>query len=208
MTTETRTATVPEAGERKFVNYLERLLEDADRSLARAAMAHLGRGLGKPAGMAYEMDRYVLDQLPENTSSYQEEAYYLVASLFAFWHRGKDKAESLEGKWDTDRNLGKSLRAMIQREDPDKRENLEKSTERRLNALLNSHRDDLADRLRRIIALLKSKDVPVNWAQFLRDLQQWDTESRSVQHTWAKGFWIQKQASDSKQDTLPEEENE
>jgi len=168
---------------REFVGYLKWLLEESENG--RAAMVNLRRGLGKPPGSVYETDRYVLSKLPENASTHQEAAYYLVAALFACWHQGKDRAESADG------NLGSSLRALVDKEnDPSKRENLEKSTEKRLNALLNAHRDDLPEHLRRIMGLLKSKDVPVNWAQLLADAQQWGRDDRTVQHEWAKGFWV------------------
>jgi CRISPR type I-E-associated protein CasB/Cse2 len=120
-------------------------------------MANLRHGLGKSPGTVFGMDRYILSKIPENVDSQQEGAYYLVSSLFAFWHEGKDKAETIEG------NLGQSLRAFVNQEnDSGKKENLEKSIEKRLNALLNSHYDELPEYLRRIIALLKSKDIPVN----------------------------------------------
>ncbi|MDY6916488.1 MAG: type I-E CRISPR-associated protein Cse2/CasB [Chloroflexota bacterium] len=191
MTTHLSERTAATEEEYAFIAHLTRLLEHADRSLARAAMAHLRRGLGKPAGAAYEMDRYILPKLPQRASPFDEERYYLVACLFALWHQGKDRAEILDGAWDTDRNLGRSLRLMVNQEsDLGKRENLEKSTGKRLNALLNSHRDDLRHHLRRIAALLRSREVPVNWRQLLHDLRYWDADDRSVQHAWARGFWI------------------
>lgn len=189
MTVETKNVAAPDEAEYSFIGRLKALLENPDRSQARAAMAHLRRGLGKPAGIAYEMDKYVLGLLPADASRRQEEVYYLVAALFAFWHQGRDKAEGLKGDRNTERNPGRSLRLLVNREEPGARDNLEKSIEKRLNALLNSHREDVGEHLRRTTALLKSKDVPLNWMQLLHDLQFWDTESRSVQHAWARGFW-------------------
>ncbi len=190
MTTQTRSTTAPAEDEYRFVGHLKALLENPDRGQARAAMAHLRRGLGKPPGTVYEMDRYVLERLPEGAYPFDEERYYLVASLFAFWHQGKDRAESFVGGWYSERNIGRSLRTLVDK-DPQNKESLEKSTEKRLQALLNSHREDLPDHLRRMVALLKAKDVPVNWAQLLHDLRYWEAETRSVQHAWSKGFWVQ-----------------
>jgi CRISPR system Cascade subunit CasB len=131
------------------------------------------------------MDRYVLKFLPEDTGVGQEEPYYLVASLFAFWHQGQDGAESTEG------NLGRSLRTLVeQEEDPNRRRKLEKSTEKRLIALLNCHRDDLPEHLRQIVSLLKAKEVPLDWAQLLSDIKHWERDDRPVQKAWARGFWI------------------
>jgi CRISPR type I-E-associated protein CasB/Cse2 len=167
-----------------FIQYLEWLLEESKDG--RGAMANLRRGLGKPAATAYEMDRYILARLPEGATTKQEEAYYLVAALFAYWHQGKDKAEDAEG------NLGRSLRRLADRyiADGASRDEAEKRLEKRLNALLNVHSDDLPQHLRQIVSQLKSKDVPLNWVWLLHDVQNWDAESRFVQHEWARGFWI------------------
>jgi len=179
-----------------FIDYLKGLLERED---GRAAMANLRRGLGKPPGTVFEMDRYILSQVPGNVGTGQEKVYYLVAALFAFWHQGKEKAESLEGERNTDRNLGKSLQRLVDiyvaedtSPEPPKetREKHEMRLEKRLNALLNAHLDDLPDYLRQVVSLLKSKDILINWVQLLNDIQRWDTESRIVQHEWAKGFWV------------------
>jgi len=168
----------------RFIQYLGWLLEESKDG--RASMANLRRGLGKPAAMAYEMDRHILPRLPEGASAKQEEAYYLVAALFAYWHQGKDKAEDGEG------NLGRSLRHLAERYIADgvSPDEAEKRLEKRLNALLSAHSDDLPKHLRHIIGLLKSKDVPLNWLRLLCDVQNWDAENRFAQHAWAKGFWV------------------
>jgi len=169
--------TVTEQG---FIDYLEKLVNQNDRG----AIANLRRGLGKPPGAVPQMDRYILKFLSEDTLE-QEEPYYLVASLFALWHQGRDKAETAEG------NLGRSLRELVEREkDPHKKDNLEKSIERRLVALLNSHRDDLPHHLRQILGLLRAKDVPVNWGRLLSDVKHWESDNRWVQKQWARGFWM------------------
>lgn len=172
------------AEEQRFIDYLEWLLERSEDS--RAAMAKLRRGMGKPPGAVPEMDRYVLTHLPESANFRQEEPYYLVAALFAYWYQSKNKAETVK-----EGNLGKSLRNLVKKQISEgaDRENSEKGIEKRLNALLNSHRDDLPEHLRRIIGLLRAKDVPIYWAQLLYDIQHWDAENRFVQHAWAKGFW-------------------
>lgn len=195
--------TKPTEQEYKLIGHLERLLENED--IGRAAMAHLRRGLGKPPGTVFEMDRYVLPQLGESPTNKWHDACYIIAPLFAHWHQGKEKAENLnppagqERTYATDVNLGKSLDKLVSKyvaedqspESPEKkREKHQKRLEKRLNALLNADSDNLQDHLRRIISLLKTKDVPVNWTQLLHDIQHWDAESRFVQHEWAKGFWI------------------
>jgi CRISPR system Cascade subunit CasB len=175
----------PGAEESGFISYLKWLLDESGNG--RAAMANLRRGLGKPPGVAYEMDKYLLTKLPEKTSQRHEEAYYLVAALFARWHQGKDKADIAEQG-----NLGTSLQELVSRHAAagTRRDEAEKRLEKRVNALLNAHRDDLPGHLRRVVSLLKSEDVPLNWAQLLTDIRHWDSERPSVQHDWSKGFWI------------------
>lgn len=191
----------PTPEERAFAKHLKQLLEnESDPSAARAAMAHLRRGLGKPPGMAPEMDRYILPVLPPAANARVEEAYYTVASLFAYWHQGRDKVDERPPA-----TIGASLRTLVNKEeDAQKRENLEKSIEKRLTALLNCHRDNLPEHLRHIVALLKTKEVPLDWAQLLRDINGWDQDSRIVQHSWAKGFWQKSAEVLSDQQKMPD----
>jgi CRISPR system Cascade subunit CasB len=61
--------------------------------------------------------------------------------------------------------------------------------ERRFVALLNASPHDLAEHLRHAIALLRSKKIPVDWAQLLRDVQDWNWPNHPVQRNWARAFW-------------------
>ncbi len=61
--------------------------------------------------------------------------------------------------------------------------------ERRFTAMLNAHPDDLPDYLRQAVSFLKSKEVAINWAQLLRDLQAWGHPDKYVQKRWADEFW-------------------
>lgn len=168
--------------EQEFIKYLESLVNNKDRG----AIANLRRGLGKPPGSVPQMDRYVLKFVSEDSRVEQEEPYYLVAALFGFWHQGKDKVIS-----DPPPNLGSSLRSLVNSEaGSGNRDEVEKRIEKRLVALLNCHRDDLPEHLRQIVSLLKSKDVPINWAQLLSDIKHWEWDDRTVQKAWARAFWI------------------
>jgi CRISPR system Cascade subunit CasB len=181
--------------ERKFIDHLEWLVKEKDRG----ALAALRLGLGKPPGTAREMDRHVLPHLPPESGLplgvkvKQEDAYYLVGALFAFWHQGKGGLAA-----NPPENLGASLHVMVEkavatdasnRKYEDKWKDAEKRIEKRLTALLNCHQDDLPEHLRHDISLLKAEDIPVNWLQLLRDIQNWHRESRDVQRAWARRFW-------------------
>ena len=58
-------------------------------------------------------------------------------------------------------------------------------------------RDTLEPRLRQQVSILKSKDVPVNWHQLIRDVNYWDHPKRFVQRRWASAYW-RAQRSESK----------
>lgn len=149
-----------------FIVHLKSLADD------RAALAALRRGLGRPPGAAPEMHRYVIPRLPQGLYPRQEEAYYLVAALF-----GLHPDDTAAG------NLGRSF---AQARDQDG--NAE-AVERRFTLLLAAHPDDLPFQLRQAIQFLRSKEIAVNWSQLLRDVLNWDNLRRSVQRSWAHGFW-------------------
>lgn len=159
----------------RFVAFLERLVAEGDR----ASLAALRRGLGRP-GSAAEVYRFVVPWLPPGVPPWEETAYYLVASLFA-WHQRSWSDSGIEDEMSP--NLGASFARLA-----DALGGVDR-VEARFVALLNSHREDLPDRLRHIVGLLRSGDVPIDWAQLLQDLKGWDWESRAVQRAWAKAFW-------------------
>jgi CRISPR system Cascade subunit CasB len=103
-----------------------------------------------------------------------EEAFYLVASLFAAhpmaWHGG-DAA-----------NFGRSMALVRERKGGD-------SMQRRFVALLNSRLEDLPEHLRHAVALCETEEVPVDWLRLLWDLPHWDNPERRVQLNWARQFW-------------------
>ena len=108
-----------------LIDHLERLVLDQDRG----ALAALRRGLGKPPGTAMEMHRYVVPFLPRGRP-WEEDVYYLVAALFAYWHQGETTVAAHPPE-----NLGASLSRL--------RSDSSASIEMRFTALLKSHRDDL-----------------------------------------------------------------
>jgi len=170
------------AKQHPFISRLENLVREKDRG----ALATLRRGLGKPPGTAREMDRYVLPFLPHDAGEKQENAYYLIGALFAYWHQGKDTIVT-----EVPVNLGDSLRRLVNHEaaETGNWEDAKKRMEKRFIALLNCHRDDLPNHLRHVISLLKSKEISVNWTQLLWDAQGWQQESHDIQREWARKFW-------------------
>jgi CRISPR system Cascade subunit CasB len=166
------------AGAWRFAAYLAGLAEAEDR----AALAALRRGLGKSPGEAAELYPYVVRWVPDGAGEDEEAAYYLIASLFAL--HPAPWPEDGSPSWR--RNLGASLARLAA--EPDRQE----AVERRFVALLNAHRDDLSNHLRRVVGLLKAAkaaEIPVDWAQLLTDVRWWDGSERRVQRRWARAFW-------------------
>ncbi len=152
-----------------FIDYLKTLSEDDRR---KSALASLRRGLGKPLGTDPSSYRYVVPWLSANFSKAQENAYFLVAALFAL-HPGS----SIQGN--LGEHLGKIRQSSINPE----------AIDRRFSALLSCHSDDLPVYLRQMISLLKSKEIDVNWGELLDDIVQWNRPDRRIQKKWARGFW-------------------
>ncbi|MEA4909277.1 MAG: type I-E CRISPR-associated protein Cse2/CasB [Anaerolineaceae bacterium] len=154
--------------EHPFVSYL--LTQIAGDRAARAA---LRRSLGRAPGEAPDAFRYVVPWLPDPCSQRVEASYYLIAGLFA-----------LHPKYIDEGNLAAHLRKLA---GADEEEN--QRLERRLMAALRAHPNDLPNHLRRLVGILKAKDVPVNWHELMRDLLAWDHPERSAQKRWANAFW-------------------
>lgn len=152
-----------------------RMLENLDAKNDRAALAALRRGLGKEPGEAMEAYNYIARFVA--SAPQRENAFHLVATLFGLY-----PSESRRGENWMKTNLGASLRELKGKTDNE-------GAERRFVASLNSHADELADHLRHIVSLLKSKDVSINWRQLLSDIRRWDDDNRNVQRNWAKAFW-------------------
>lgn len=152
----------------EFIIYLEGMQED------RAVMAALRRGLGQPSGAAPEMFRYVVPFIHETTGAWQEEVYYMIASLFGYHPESGGMG-----------NMGDHF-GVLRRQNPDS-----PAIERRFTTLMAAHPEDLAFHLRQAVSLLKSKDVAINWHQLIQDALWWNhPESRvRVCKRWANQFW-------------------
>jgi len=166
--------------EERFIDRLKQMAEGGERG----ALASLRRGLGQPPGTVAEMYRYVEPFLGgmESGARYKEFAFYLVAALFAFHPKSTNEG-----------NMGTHLAKTRTDAGTD-------ALERRFTALLAAHPDDLSEYLRQAVSFLKSKEIPVNWNQLLRDLQNWDKRDDpkySVQKRWAREFWRKNQPTDS-----------
>jgi len=177
----------------QFINgKLNPLLGSDGRERDAAALAKLRRCAGKQPTVALEQVGRLFDGVPDKRSRVAcfentLDPAALVASLFALWHQGGNRGTPSQFSG----SFGDSFR-QLREQQPES-----ESVPRRFAALLDSHPDDLPQRLRHAISLLRSKDVPVNWTRLLSDLLNWNAERRSVQRRWARDFWVGRSASET-----------
>ena len=154
-----------ETQQHPFISYLQQRAED------RAMLAALRRGLGAAPGdpETVGMFQYVVPWINE---WYEEADIYMLAALFALHPSSIPSG-----------NMGNHLRTLAGQLGDDN------ATERRFVQLLRMRRDTLEPRLRQQISILKSKDIPINWHQLIRDVNYWDHPERFVQRRWAGAYW-------------------
>jgi CRISPR system Cascade subunit CasB len=137
------------------------------------------------------MHRYVVPRV-QGLTERQEDAYYTVAALFALYPGRSWQATGDDPKRET--NFGASF-GMLARANQESA-----SVERRFVALLNCRWEELPGHLRNAISLLRSKEIPVNWAQLITGINRWNYEDRRVQREWARAFWSLASESESADD--------
>ena len=120
--------------------------------------------------------------LPESARTQEEDAYFIVGSLFGLWHQGGGR-EAIGPDGKAPFNLGGSLAELTKR-----RASALDGVERRFTTLLDARRADLPHHLRYAVALLKTEGVRVDWLRLLQDIRDWDT-GRRVQRAWGRSFW-------------------
>lgn len=154
----------------------------------RVAMAELRRGLQEFPHLAAYMHRY-LAPFTVHRKGWEKQTYYLIAALFARYHSGSKEPVYSNKRWD---NMGSYFAAVV-RQQPEAGD----AVERRFNALLTAHPQDLHYHLRQAIAFLHGQTdvtLPINWEGLFWDIRNWDNDDYrpQVQEAWAIGFWAHK----------------
>ncbi|MCP9495166.1 MAG: type I-E CRISPR-associated protein Cse2/CasB [Pyrinomonadaceae bacterium MAG19_C2-C3] len=155
---------------RRFIGNL-RLLEEHDDGPSRAGLAALRAGLRTKNGIAIEMMPHVVPYLDEREHT-NDCWFFAIAALFAAHPLTTKENISLGGSFGRLREKSGSI-------------------EKRFQLLLASDEEDLFERLKKIVSLLKAHNVPVNWYALLRDLttRSWDDPQRHLQLDWARDFY-------------------
>lgn len=152
-----------ETPEARLIAFLRSLAKKHDRG----ALAGIRRGLGRDAPGA-EALRILVPHIPASFGEWQRSCCFQVAALFAL-----HPEDAPQG------NLGETFRQLGGHE----------SAQKRFARLLSAEAHDIFPLLRQAIALARSKEVPVNYLQLLKDLFRWDRPSRFVQDQWARSYW-------------------
>ena len=132
--------------------------------------ARLKRNAGRTLAESHNVLGLFFRLLPRNVPRYQEETYFLVATLFPITE-GTEQG-----------NLGHSL--YLARD-----EKHSQGLDRRVEVLLDADREQLPFRLRQAVRFLYSKRIAVNWPQLLQDLLAWNHPKRYVQENWARDYF-------------------
>jgi len=171
---------MPTTSTSSFVSQLNKLFHQENR----AALAHLRQSAYDPTDA--QVFQVVGDFLPQPLSREKTDAHLIVATLFALYAQpfvatGKRPSGQLKPYW---RSIGASA-ATLRRSLSVGKESLDQ----RMTALINSHRDDLPNRLRHLVQRLSSEDVEVDFNALLRDLAVWHDDRRGVRRRWAEDYW-------------------
>ncbi len=172
-TTTLQTASEPSAFAKRrgaFINYLRRL-ERSDDGPSRAGLAALRAGLRTKDAIAVEMMPHVVTFLGDKEDS-SDRWFFAVAALFALHPLDTKEASSLGGAFGKLRDKSASI-------------------EKHFQLLLASDAQDLYERLKQAVSLLKANNIPVNWYALLTDLttKSWNDADRVIQLKWARDFY-------------------
>lgn len=152
----------------RFIEELEKI--SSDNTKVRAI---LRRSLAFKPGAFIQAYPYVEPFIAkEKVQSHKREMFYLVAGLWALHWR--------EGRTDNPKLLGKAC-AVYQLKTESK------NTESRFINLLDSDLDQLPQRLRQIIMLLK--DYSIDFSALLTGLVFWENPEKYTQKNWARDFY-------------------
>lgn len=150
--------------------FIEALSEMAGKDTKVRAV--LKRSLSFEPGTYPPAFPYIEPFLGKETWGWRREAYYLTAGLWAA------KRQDIAGGG---LSLAAACGTFYLKNDKSP------STEKRFIALLDADEDQLAARLRRMVAILK--EYQINFNQLLKDVVAWKNDKRYVQLQWAKEFY-------------------
>lgn len=154
--------------------------------LDRAGRAALRKNAGSPLAEARGDGMAVFySLLPRGIPQYQEEVYFLVATLMAAARTERDVKWMDENREQCD--FGWSLWKVFR--ENDQREGRDAKVRAILDSRIETWDGSFHHRLQQLTRLMDSRSIPVNWASLLTDLLQWNRTDKSVQKSWARKYF-------------------
>lgn len=168
----------------KFIAALVRL-EDGD-------CAKLKRNAGQSLNDSRDVIGLFYNKLLRDAAinKWDEEIYFLVATLYPFDKRRKKQAdtatvdEPTEVEKDSKHipSFGRSLHSI-------RNEANGNGLDRRVERLLDADETQLAFYLRREVQFVTNEGGHIDWAQLLDDLLHWNNADRYIQRRWARHYF-------------------
>lgn len=165
----------------KFVTALGRL-EDGERAKFKRNAGQTLNDSRDVLGLFY--NKLLRDLL---ISEWDEETYFLVATLYPFDKRRKEqKSDTVEAEPDNDKkrtpSFGRSLRGI-------RREDNGNGLDRRVERLLDADVHQLTFYLRREVQFVTNEGGQIDWTYLLDDLLKWGHVDRYIQRRWARDYF-------------------
>ncbi len=157
----------------KLITYLQKLKSSEDSG----ALAALRQGLSYEPGGYFKAYKYTETEDAvddERIKPFDIAIRSLIGGLYAL-----NRDEGSRGP--IDKSLGATIKALYMDREQSP------SIEQRFLTLLDSDRDQLPQRLRQMMALLK--EYKIDWEKLLNALYQWDHPDRYIQRKWAMDFY-------------------
>lgn len=161
-----------------FFQRLYKIARDKDR----ASLSSLRKSLGKADGAQLSAYPVIGAFLPSKQRPWDEAKYILIAGLFASHIDLENPSLGFKGDFGVSfKNYEKVCVTESQK--------ASESIDKRFSSLIECEAEDLPIRLRHAVSLLKSKGIPIEWPQLLKDLIGWGHPDRYVQKKWARNYW-------------------
>jgi CRISPR system Cascade subunit CasB len=173
-----------------------------DSAYARATLARLRRGVGVDIGNFPDAWDVLLDGLDDDmtsrdgTATRSEIAIYTALTLFAVHQQGKYPAYMGGGK----DSFGAAVKRLIAPDGSNA-----SAVKRRFDTVITSgDYKELSHHARGLINLLRSKDVPLNYARFAKDIYwfQFPDVAGKIKLSWGEDYYRRPKADQKeKEDT-------
>lgn len=168
-----------------FVGNLEKL-EAAERAQLKR---NAGRPLSESRGVMGMFYKQILPpQLAKDEIDQRDERYFLVATLYPFEKRDREKEKGRELPT-LPRSFGLSLRQI-------RNEDNQKGLDRRMARLLDADDQQLPFLLRQAVLYLTNQQQGrvIDWHALTYHVNQWSHPDRWVQRNWARDYYVSKES--------------